>query len=117
MTEYVILFPADSEAAWEAGTDADRQAVYDTDAEFGRLLAERGGRITGGAELASTRRTRVVRRGPNGTALVTDGPYAESTEQLSGFYLVSADDEDGLVAAAEVLVRAHPAVEIRPLES
>lgn len=117
MTDYVVLFPGDSEAAWEAGTEADHQAVYDADEEFGRLLAQRGGRITGGAELASVRRTRVVRRGPHGDALVTDGPYAESTEQLSGFYLVSADDEDGLVEAAQVLVRAHPAVEIRPLES
>jgi len=117
MTDYVILFPADDEAAWEAGTEADHRAVYDTDEEFGRLLAERGGRITGGAELASTRRTHVVRRGPNGTALVTDGPFAEAAEQLSGFYRVSIDDESALLEAAEVLVRAHPAVEIRPVVS
>jgi hypothetical protein len=75
------------------------------------------GRITGGAELASARRSRVVRRGPNGTALVTDGPYAESAEQISGFYLVSIDDEDALVEAAEILIGSHPAVEIRPVES
>jgi hypothetical protein len=116
MTDYVILFPADSEAEWDRGTEADHQAVYDTDHEFGRLLEQRGGRITGGAELASTRRTRVVRRGPNGTALVTDGPYAESAEQLSGFYLVSTDDEEGLIEATQVLIRSHPAVEIRPVE-
>jgi hypothetical protein len=67
MTDYVILFPADSEAEWDQGTEADHQAVYENDNEFGRLLEQRGGRITGGAELASTRRTRVVRRGPNGT--------------------------------------------------
>jgi hypothetical protein len=117
MTDYVILFPADSETAWEQGTEADHQAAYDTDAEFGRLLEQRGGRITGGAELGSTRRTRVVRRGTNGTALVTDGPYAESVEQLSGFYLVSSDDEDGLIEAAQVLIGSHPAVEIRPVEA
>ena len=116
MTDYVILFPADSEAEWDQGTEADHQAVYDTDREFGRLLEQRGGRITGGAELASTRRTRVVRRGPNGTALVTDGPYAESVEQLSGFYLVSTDDEPGLLEAVQVLTRAHPVVEVRPVE-
>jgi hypothetical protein len=116
MTDYVILFPGDREADWEAGTEADHQAVYDTDHEFGRLLEQRGGRITGGAELSSTRRAHVVRRGPNGTALVTEGPFAESAEQLSGFYLVTTDDEAGLLEAAEVLVRAHPAVEIRPVE-
>ena len=116
MPQYVVMFPADSEAEWEAGTEADHQAVYDTDMEFGRLLEQRGGVITGGRELASSRRARVVRRGPNGTALVSDGPYAESAEQLSGFYLVTCDDEDGLVEAAQVLVRAHPAVEIRLAE-
>lgn len=91
MTDYVILFPADNEAEWDQGTEADHQAVYDTDNEFGRLLEQRGGRIIGGAELASTRRTRVVRRGPNGTALVTNGPYAESVEQLAGFYVVTTE--------------------------
>jgi hypothetical protein len=116
MTDYVVLFPADSESAWEQGTEADHQATYDTDVEFSRLLGERGGRITGGAELASTRRTHVVRCGSDGRALVTEGPYAESVEQLSGFYLVTTDDEGGLVEAARVLVRAHPVVEIRPVE-
>jgi hypothetical protein len=113
MSRYVVMFPADNEVEWEAGTEADHQAVYDTDMEFARLLEQRGGEITGGRELASSRRARTVRRGPNGTALVTDGPYAESAEQLSGFYLVTCDDEEGLVDAAQVLVRAHPAVEIR----
>jgi hypothetical protein len=117
VTDYVILFPADSEAEWDQGTESDHQGTYDTDVEFGRLLEQRGGRITGGAELASTRRTRVVRRGPNGTSLVTAGPYAESVEQLSGFYLVSTDDEEGLLEAARVLTRSHPAVEIRPVEN
>ena len=116
MSRYVVMFPADNEAEWDAGTDADHQVVYDTDAEFARLLEKRGGQITGGRELAGSRHAHVVRRGPNGTALVTDGPYAESAEQLSGFYLVSCDDEAGLLEAAEVLVRSHPVVEIRLVE-
>src|SRR3954454_15131719 len=108
----MILFPADRETEWEAGSESDHQAVYDTDYEFGRLLEQRGGRMTGGAELSTWKRAHAIRRGPNGTALVTDGPYAESAEQLSGFYVVSIDDEAALLEAAEVLVVAHPAVEI-----
>ena len=115
MTDYLILFPADDEAAWEQGTEADHQVVYDADAAFARLLQERGGRITGGAELASARRSRVVRSDGSGGAMVTDGPYAESVEQLSGFFLVTTDDEQGLLDAARALVPAHPAVEIRPV--
>jgi hypothetical protein len=113
MSRYVVMFPADDEAAWESGSEADHQAVYDADAEFVRLLEKRGGEVTGGRELASSRHAHVVRRGPNGTALVTEGPYSEAAEQLSGFYLVTCDDEEGMLEAAEVLVRAHPAVEIR----
>ena len=116
MSSYVVMFPADNEAEWDVGSEADHQAVYDTDLEFGRLLEQRGGKITGGRELATSRRAHVVRRGPKGTALVTDGPYAESAEQLSGFYLVECDDEQGLVEAAKVLLRSHPAVEIRLAE-
>ena len=117
MTSYLILFPADREDEWEGRIKEEKQAVYENDYEFGRLLEQRGGRMTGGAELSTWKQAHAIRRGPNGTALVTDGPYAESAEQLSGFYVVSIDDEAALLEAAQVLVRAHPAVEIRPIES
>jgi hypothetical protein len=117
MTSYLILFPADREDEWDGKTAEERQAVYENDYEFGRLLEQRGGQRTGGAELSTWKRAHAIRRGPNGTALVTDGPFAESAEQLSGFYVVSIDDEAALLEAAQVLVRAHPAVEIRPIES
>jgi hypothetical protein len=117
MTSYLILFPADREDEWEGKSKEEKQAVYETDYEFGRLLEQRGGRMTGGAELSTWKRAHAIRRGPNGTALVTNGPFAESAEQLSGFYVVSIDDEAALLEAAEVLVVAHPAVEIRPIES
>jgi hypothetical protein len=117
MTSYLILVPADREDEWEGKTKEERQAVYENDYEFGRLLEQRGGRMTGGAELSTWKRAHAIRRGPNGTALVTDGPFAESAEQLSGFYVVSIDVEAALLEAAQVLVRAHPAVEIRPIES
>ena len=116
MTEYVVLFPADSETEWAAGSESDHQAVYDTDAEFIGLLKERGGRVTGGAELSPAARTTVVRRGADRSAVVTEGPYAETVEQLSGFYLVAIEDHAGLVEAAQVLLRSHPVVEIRPIE-
>jgi hypothetical protein len=116
MTDYVVLFPADSEVEWEEGTEADHQATFDTDAEFGRLLEARGGAVTGGAGLTHSSRARTIRRGPTSTGFVTEGPFAESVEQLSGFYLVSCDDYDALVEAARVLLRAHPVVEIRPVE-
>ncbi|HEX4686254.1 MAG TPA: YciI family protein [Nocardioides sp.] len=116
MTSYVVLLPGD-EAAWDNASDEYKQEMYGHHREFARLLAERGHKQTGGAELSTWKKAHAIRRGPNGTALVTDGPYAESAEQLSGFYLVSIDDEHALLDAAQVLVHAHHAVEIRPIES
>ena len=116
MSEYVVMFPADNEAAWEAGTDADHQRTFDIDFEFGELLKARGGAVTGGAGLGHSRNARTIKRGPSSDVFVTDGPFAESAEQLSGFFVVTCDDYDALVEAAQVLTRAHPVVEIRPVQ-
>jgi hypothetical protein len=116
MTDYVVMFPADNEEERAAATPAERQATFDTDFEFGRLLEARGGAVTGGAGLTLSSEARTIRRGPKSDVLVTDGPYAESAEQLSGFFIVSCDDYDALVEAAQVLTRAHPVVEIRPVK-
>ena len=116
MTDYVVIFPADNEAQWEAGTEADHQTTFDTDHEFAQLLKARGGAVTGGAGLAHSSKARTIKRGPKSNALITEGPYAETVEQMSGFFLVTCDDYNGLVEAAQVLTRAHPVVEIRPVE-
>ncbi|MGC4110599.1 MAG: YciI family protein [Nocardioides sp.] len=116
MSRYVVMFPADSEPEWEAENEAERQVTFDTDFEFGQLLERRGGAVTGGAGLTHSDQARTLKRGPNATALVTDGPYTESAEQLSGFYLVTCDDYDALVECAQILTQVHPVVEIRPVQ-
>ncbi len=44
---------------------------------------------------------------------MTDGPYAESVEQLSGFYLVQTDDLDDLVEVTKILADSDGGIEIR----
>jgi hypothetical protein len=116
MTDYVVMFPADNEAEWEAGSEADHQVTYDTDNEFVQQLKARGGAVIGGAELTRSSRARTIKRGPDSNALVTEGPFVESGEQLSGFLIVTCDDYDSLLEVAQVLTRAHPVVEIRPVQ-
>ena len=116
MADYVIMFPADNEEEWESGSEADHQVVYDIDAEFATQLKARGGEVTGGAGLAHSSQARTIKRGPAGNVLLTEGPFAESVEQISGFYMVSCDDHTVLLEAAQVLIRAHPVVEIRPVQ-
>ena len=117
MPDYVVMFPADDEQGWRDGSDAEHQATYDTDGEFAALLEARGGSITGGAGLADSRGARTLWRGDGAEPLVTEGPYAESVEQLSGFFLVTCPHLDTLVECARMLTRAHPVVEIRPVEA
>ena len=116
MTDYVVMFPADNEDERAAATEADRQATFDTDFEFGKLLEARGGAVTGGAGLTHSSQARTLRRASRSRVLVTEGPFAESVEQLSGFFVVTCDDYDALAEAAQVLARAHPVVEIRPVK-
>ena len=113
MTRYVVMFPADNEDERAAGTEADRQATFDIDFEFGQLLEARGGAVTGGAGLTHASEARTIKRGPKSTALVTDGPYAETVEQLTGFYVVRSDDLDDLLDLCRILADGDGAVEVR----
>lgn len=110
------MFPADDETEREAATMAGRQSTFDTDREFGRLLEALGGEVTGGAGLTHSSNARTIMRGPTSGTLLTHGPYTPGVGQLSGFFIVSCDDYDALVDIARVLTRAHPVVEIRPVQ-
>lgn len=111
MTEYVVLLPGD-ESIWESTTETDKKAVYAQHEQFARLLAERGHRVTGGSELTHSREARVV-RGSLDAVSVTEGPYAETVEQLTGFYLVETDDLEDLQRVCGLLAGDGGAVEIR----
>lgn len=111
MTEYVVLL-AGSEAGWAAATEEQRAATYRRHGEFAAALAERGHTITGGAELTHSSGSVVVRVGADGP-VVTEGPYAETVEQLTGFYIVQSDDPDDLAAVCAILADAEGVVEIR----
>jgi len=111
MKEYVVLLPGD-ENAWEQTSPEAKEAVYAVHREFMRLLEERGHVLAGGAELAHSRSSWVVRR-DSGRTVITQGPYAESAEQLSGFYLVRTDDLDDLLEVVGLLADADGAVEVR----
>ena len=111
MTVYAVLLPGD-ESVWEEMSPEERAATYARHEEFSRALESRGHRITGGAELTHSRTARTL-RGTAAGVTVTEGPYAETVEQLSGFYLVETDDLDDLIEVAGVLVDGGGGIEIR----
>ena len=74
--------------------------------------------IRGGAVLAptSTATTVRVQGARGGNVVTTDGPYAETKEAFTGFYLLEADDLDAAIAlAAQIPGAWNGAVEVRPL--
>lgn len=112
MTEYVVLLPGD-EAAWEHASQADKEAMYAIHRQFAQALEERGHKVTGGSELTHSREAKVLRTDADGNHTVTDGPYAETVEQLTGFYVVESEDLDDLVDVCKILGRGEGAIEIR----
>jgi len=76
----------------------------------------REGRLGPVARLLPTTTATTLRKGPE--ELVLDGPFAETKEQLLGFYIVDCVDLDAAVATARDLARANPGIgsyELRPV--
>jgi len=111
MTDYVVLLPG-NEDTWAATPEEERQRVYAKHGEFAKALADRGHVVTGGAELPPSREARVVRRSATGHD-VPEGPYAESAEQLTGFYLIQSDHLDDLLDVCAILADGDGPVEVR----
>ena len=80
--------------------------------EFAKLLAERGHSFVEGAELVRSDQARIV-SGSVDDVTVTDGPYAEAAEQLTGFYVIETDDLDDLLKCVGRLTSDEGRVEVR----
>ncbi|MDG4826052.1 YciI family protein [Asanoa sp. WMMD1127] len=73
--------------------------------------------IQGGAELQPVATAKTVRRGADGKAMVTDGPYIELKDVVGGFMLLEADSMDEAVACAATwpgIEAVGDQVEVRP---
>ena len=114
MTEYVVLLPGD-EAQWASASAADKEAMYAIHGEFAKALEERGHKVTGGSELAHSREAKVLRTDADGNHTVTDGPYAETREQLGGYFIIEAENMDKAVDfAIQCPACEWGKIEIRP---
>ena len=80
---------------------------------YNQMLID-GGHYIGGASLAPTA-TATVLRADNGSYTAIDGPFAETKEQLGGYYLVSAADLDEAMELAKQVPIKTGSFEIRPI--
>lgn len=109
--EYVILVASDPDE-WDRATPEQRQGWFAAHTAFEAAVGQRGRKVAGAAlQRAETATT--LRHDGTGWA-VTDGPFAETVEQLSGLYLLDLPDLDAALAVARHLPSTY-AVEIRPV--
>lgn len=108
--EYALLI-YDDEKAW-ASRDEDQIRENNARHErFATMLAKRDA-MRGGKELALASSATTLRHQGDDVS-ITDGPFAETTEVLGGFYLIEAADLDAAIALAKEL--PERVVEIRPI--
>jgi hypothetical protein len=110
MAEYTVLIVGDEERWWSTMTEKERIEGYAQHGAFAEALAAGGHKIVGGGELTRSSEARSI---PAGGGAVTEGPYAETTEQVGGFYQVETDDLDGLVECCQILARTGDGIEVR----
>ncbi len=109
--QYALLIYTDENADTNA-TQQEQEAVMAAYNAFGK---EFEAKITGGEALMPTNAATTV-RARDGKTLTTDGPFAETKEQLGGFYLVNASDlDEAIQIAARIPGAAHGSIEVRPV--
>jgi hypothetical protein len=102
----------------------------ETDPEAPEEMKERGGKMMqfmgelqesgalkdSGGRLAPSEGARTLRYGKEGKAVVTDGPFAETKEQVAGYMVLECDDLDEAVGWVERLPIGRGSIEVRPID-
>ena len=116
MTQYLVLLPS-PEPRYATATEQEKQELHQAHTDFVEVLAQRGHKMLGGAQLMPSSQSLVARGKGVDDVTLTDGPYAESAEQVGGYYLVESEDVGDLAQVCGRLMATpfHPAVEIRPV--
>lgn len=111
--QYMLLIYG-NEAAMKSATDADRDAMFRAYREYTQSIIKTGN-MKGGDALQPTATATTVRV-RDGKTLTTDGPFAETREQLGGYYLVEAKDLDEATKLAARIPGAQVgSIEVRPI--
>ena len=108
--KYMLLIYHEEKAL----TEEERQACYAESLQLAQEIHSRGQYLGANplepAAMATSVRVR------NGKRLVTDGPFAETREQLGGYFLIEAKNLDEAIAVAERIPMARKGtVEVRPV--
>jgi hypothetical protein len=111
MAEYLVLI-YENEESW---AQADAEA-------FGQMMAghqsfgeKNAAALRGGNALEPSSTATSLRRNGSGEFAATDGPFAETKEQIGGYYVIEAADLDAALAVAKQIPAKFGGVEVRPV--
>jgi hypothetical protein len=110
---YVLMICADQNKI-QAMTETEGAAIL---AEYGKFMEEMSQRgvLRGGERLRPATEARTVRVN-NGKVLTSDGPFAETKEQIGGFFIVDCKDVDEATEIASKIPGARlGTIEVRPI--
>ncbi|PYX40515.1 MAG: hypothetical protein DMG83_26520 [Acidobacteria bacterium] len=111
--QYLLLI-YDQESQWGKLNEAEQGKMMHEYGELTKSIQQSGHYLASSQLHPVSKATKVRVR--DGKKLVTDGPFAETKEQLGGFYLIEAKDLDDAVAIAARIPSARlGSIEIRPL--
>ena len=111
--QYMLLIYSD-EKSWANMPEAEMKKMY---AAYGTYTQEliASGAMRGGSELAPIATATTVRL-RNGKVATTDGPFAETKEQLGGYYIIEVPNLDEAIKwASRIPSAANGSIEVRPL--
>lgn len=110
---YLLLIYGDEAAFADAGPEDIENEMAEYRA-FGEAIRSEG--IMRGGEALQSSATATTVRVRDGEVLLSDGPFAETHEQLGGFYMIECDSLDQAIGAARRIPGArHGSVEVRPI--
>ena len=111
--KYMLLLFA-SEAAQQAASKTDTDQMHAAYGAYTQAMIKAG--VMGGGERLKPSTSATTVRISGGKTKVVNGPYAESKEQLGGYYLIEANDADEAVAiAAKIPGARFGSIEVRPI--
>jgi hypothetical protein len=109
-----LLLIYDPEQDFVKLSEAEVAAMYQEYGQFTKEITEKG-KFVAGHQLQPIGTAKTVRI-RNGKQVTTDGPFAETKEQLGGFYMINAKDHAEAVAIAARIPSARTgSIEVRPI--
>jgi hypothetical protein len=111
--QYMLLI-YDDEQTWGNLSDGERGQIFQAYGAYTEDMRSKGVFVAGDALQPTSTATTVRER--NGDRLVTDGPFAETKEQLGGYYVIEVDSlDDALDWAARIPSAKLGSIEVRPV--